>query len=323
MLVGDDVLPILTATPDPMPGVSPPPIPVCAQTTVVVPPASEFPVLCYIKEKDPQYATIMTDGATSSCPPPFARRRAPPSSYDSPDPSPSSSQPRALAQLSDTLASTSGNVACSPAADSTSPRAALARMALELGSAPDSSTPGRGLAPATTSEGSRADAFSRYRTPASSEPGPSTSTPTARVAPYPAKRFCSAVTASPLRGIQPHPARSPRWVQTPDDYVNEFSHLHPWGGLVEPRPPIPNLTEDMLTAQMPAHVYRFIPQDGYFASRFVRSLFPRRFVGTPSPTNKISIMEITRLPDIIAFRQHAMALADELLDYTYVSDYEE
>ncbi|KAK6053911.1 hypothetical protein COOONC_08584 [Cooperia oncophora] len=27
-------------------------------------------------------------------------------------------------------------------------------------------------------------------------------------------------------------------------------------------------------------------RDGYFASRFVRSLFPRRFVGTPSPTNK-------------------------------------
>ncbi|KAK6053835.1 hypothetical protein COOONC_08661 [Cooperia oncophora] len=39
-------------------------------------------------------------------------------------------QPRALAQLSDTLASTSGNVACSPAADSTSPRAALARRLL-------------------------------------------------------------------------------------------------------------------------------------------------------------------------------------------------
>ncbi|KAK6018725.1 hypothetical protein OSTOST_15680 [Ostertagia ostertagi] len=49
------------------------------------------------------------------------------------------------------------------------------------------------------------------------------------------------------RGIQIHPAHSPEWEDTPRGYTNEFAHLHPWGRFVEPRPPVPAITEESVT----------------------------------------------------------------------------
>ncbi|XGW34415.1 hypothetical protein V3C99_018357 [Haemonchus contortus] len=76
----------------------------------------------------------------------------------------------------------------------------------------------------------------------------------------------------------------------------------------------------MVTGVLPMHVYRPIPHNGYFGGSFVRSLTPRRFVGTPSPTNPLPILELTRMPDVITFRQHAANLIADLLDNHYQDD---
>uniref|UniRef100_A0A7I4YWP9 Reverse transcriptase n=1 Tax=Haemonchus contortus TaxID=6289 RepID=A0A7I4YWP9_HAECO len=151
---------------------------------------------------------------------------------------------------------------------------------------------------------------------------PSTSQPaSSSAAPVPSKRpRTEQPRQAPPVGIQPHPAQPPQLEYTPQGYENEFSHLHPWGRHVEPRPSFPHLSENDVTTQLPLHVYRHIPNSGYLGGRFVRSLFPRRFQGIPSPANPLPIMEITRLTDIIAFRQHACQLLDQLLDYQYNED---
>ncbi|KAK5968427.1 hypothetical protein GCK32_012637, partial [Trichostrongylus colubriformis] len=134
-------------------------------------------------------------------------------------------------------------------------------------------------------------------------------------------RVMTAPPALDVRGIQKHPAQPPQLESTPPDYSNEFSHLHPWGKHVVRRRAWDNLSDDMVTPDLPTIIYRHIPpQHAYFATRFVRSLFPRRFLGQPSPTNRLPIMEIMRLNDIIAFRQHAVQLTMALLGNRYRDD---
>ncbi|KAK5970689.1 hypothetical protein GCK32_015979 [Trichostrongylus colubriformis] len=127
-------------------------------------------------------------------------------------------------------------------------------------------------------------------------------------------------SAPPVSSIEPHPAHPPVLEPTPPDYMNEFAHLHPWGRHVLPRRQFHNLSEETVTTQLPLHVYRHIPDNGYLRGRFVRSLFPRRFRDDASTSNPVPMMEITRLPDIIAFRQHACQLLNQLLDYSFVDD---
>ncbi|VDO63372.1 unnamed protein product [Haemonchus placei] len=116
------------------------------------------------------------------------------------------------------------------------------------------------------------------------------------------------------------PAFPPRWVDTPDDYTCPFADLHPWGQYVTPRRRALRSRENELTAALPLHVYHQILRNGHFSSRFVRLLFPRRFVGLPSPTNPVPVTESVQFEDINAFWQHAIQLIDDLLNASFQDD---
>ncbi|KAK6046029.1 hypothetical protein COOONC_16467, partial [Cooperia oncophora] len=196
---------------------------------------------------------------------------------------------------------------------------------LTLASAPSTSTVSQ---PSTSSDISSAhvrpstDSFSTFReSTLSSPPSRSAAASHATEAPSPAKR--ARTTAATCEGIQPHPAYPPRWERTPDNFRSPFAALHPWGRYVEERRRLPQLQDNQVTSVLPLHAYRHIPCNGYFASRFVRSLFPRRFAGTPSPQNPIPVMELMKLQNIISFRQHAAQLTTELLDDSYRDDTED
>ncbi|XGW21519.1 hypothetical protein V3C99_004464, partial [Haemonchus contortus] len=146
-------------------------------------------------------------------------------------------------------------------------------------------------------------AFKTLRKPTSLSSRPSKSTKRTRL---------GETVMRKLQVIQHRPAHPPEWEQ--------LVHLHPWAIYIMPRPPVESITEESVTSKLPLRVYRQIPQNGYFAKSFVRSLFPRRFSGIPSPANPLPFIEITRLTDIIAFRQHAIQLTTALLNDQYESD---
>ncbi|VDO94167.1 unnamed protein product [Heligmosomoides polygyrus] len=140
--------------------------------------------------------------------------------------------------------------------------------------------------------------------------------------PQQAPLYGCAPAAIPV-GIQQHLVHPPQLELTPPGYSKEFSHLYPWGSFVFLRSRLPNLTEEEVTTQLPLHAHRHIPNSGYLGGRSVRLLFPRRFGGHPTASNPLPIMELTRLQDIIAFRQHAIQLLDQLLDYRFTDDTED
>ncbi|VDO34105.1 unnamed protein product, partial [Heligmosomoides polygyrus] len=184
----------------------------------------------------------------------------------------------------------------------------MALHELDIGSRP----PG----PSALAEFSSRPAKDRVRRPL--HPSPSSSgSPSSSTSKRP--RLDGLSSVRPV-GIEAHPDRPPLLELTPTDYRNEFSHLHPWGCHVVPRRRVRNLSEESVTSLLPTHVYRHIPKSGYLGSRFVRTLFPRRFRGEPSESNPLPIMELMRLEDIIAFRQHAVQLLDQLLSYQWSDD---
>ncbi|VDO87208.1 unnamed protein product [Heligmosomoides polygyrus] len=86
---------------------------------------------------------------------------------------------------------------------------------------------------------------------------------------------------------------------TPSEYRNKFCLLHPSGSHVLSRPPLPYITKETVTTELTVDVYGYLPDTGY--------------LGQPSASNPLLILELTRLPDIIVFRQNAMLLLDRLL----------
>ncbi|EYC04228.1 hypothetical protein Y032_0089g2295 [Ancylostoma ceylanicum] len=77
---------------------------------------------------------------------------------------------------------------------------------------------------------------------------------------------------------------------------------HPWVKLNVPLPERADLSKVNVTSELPTTVYRHLGKGGYFGARFVKSLFPRKFEGTPFPTNQFPIMEVMRIEHAIDFR---------------------
>ncbi|VDP55475.1 unnamed protein product [Heligmosomoides polygyrus] len=168
--------------------------------------------------------------------------------------------------------------------------------------------------------GQKPERFSKPRSsPTTPEsPGPSSSR---QVDPSPPKRTRQqppSQTPGSEPGIHPQPAVDVHQDRTPANYRSRYEGQHPWAHYVTERPPLSNVTEDTVTSEMVPTVYRHLSQSGYFATRFVRSLFPRRFVGSPSPRNRIPIPELMRMGDAIAFRRQADRIIDELRNHRYV-----
>ncbi|RCN37364.1 hypothetical protein ANCCAN_16730 [Ancylostoma caninum] len=88
---------------------------------------------------------------------------------------------------------------------------------------------------------------------------------------------------------------------------------HPWARYITPHPEWPNLSDDNVTSALPKNVYAHLGNGGYLATRFVKSLFPRKFRGVPSGKSKLPIMEIMRMEHAIDFRRHADDLIDQVV----------
>ncbi|VDP16860.1 unnamed protein product [Heligmosomoides polygyrus] len=117
--------------------------------------------------------------------------------------------------------------------------------------------------------------------------------------------------------IHPQPVVDVHQDRTPANYYSRLEVQHPWAHYVTERPPLSNVTEDTVTSELVPSVYRHLSQSGYFATLFVRSLF-RKFVGSPSPGNRITIPDLMRMSDAIALRRQADSIIDELRNHRYV-----
>ncbi|WKX94470.1 hypothetical protein Q1695_011609 [Nippostrongylus brasiliensis] len=125
----------------------------------------------------------------------------------------------------------------------------------------------------------------------------------------------------PLPGIRPAPAVPIRRDNAPADFRSRFEDMHPWGCHLVDRPHFGPLSDDTVTSYLDAFVYKHVSQNGYFAARFVRSLFPRQFVGTPSVENPVPLPEVVRFVDTIAMRRQSAQVIEDLRNDTYVEDH--
>ncbi|KHJ88079.1 integrase core domain protein [Oesophagostomum dentatum] len=162
--------------------------------------------------------------------------------------------------------------------------------------------------------GLRSTSFTKFRTektipsPAQAQDAPVDGAP-------PPKRERRAFR--PAQGIQPHPAYPPLLEATPEGYVHRLVGQHPWAQLVIPLHERQDVSEDQITSELPAHVYRHLGNGGYLGGRFVRSLFPRKFQGIISPSNPLPFIELMRLDHAIAFRRHADSIIREVMRRGY------
>ncbi|WKX91082.1 hypothetical protein Q1695_009709 [Nippostrongylus brasiliensis] len=124
-----------------------------------------------------------------------------------------------------------------------------------------------------------------------------------------------------MKSIRPAPAVPIRRDNAPADFRSRFEGMHPWGCHLVDRPHFGPLSNDTVTSYLDAFVYKHVSQNGYFAARFVRSLFPRQFVGTPSVENPVPIPEAVRFVDTIAMRRQSEQVIEDLRNDTYVEDH--
>ncbi|WKY12295.1 hypothetical protein Q1695_003684 [Nippostrongylus brasiliensis] len=125
----------------------------------------------------------------------------------------------------------------------------------------------------------------------------------------------------PLPGVRPAPAVPVRRDNAPADFRSRFEDMHPWGCHLVDRPHLGPLSNDTVTSYLDAFVYKHVSQDGYFASRFARSLFPRQFVGTPFEGNPVPISEVMRFVDTIAMRRQSEQVIEDFRGGSYVEDH--
>ncbi|VDO98040.1 unnamed protein product [Heligmosomoides polygyrus] len=121
-------------------------------------------------------------------------------------------------------------------------------------------------------------------------------------------------------GIRPAPAVEVDVEKTPNNFHNQYEDQHPWAKYVTDRPSFGSVNEESVTSEQNVNVYKHLGQGGYFATRFVRTLFPRLFVGAPSTNNKVPVLELMRLCDAIALRQQADRVIEDLLNHHYEDD---
>ncbi|RCN50877.1 hypothetical protein ANCCAN_03095 [Ancylostoma caninum] len=171
-------------------------------------------------------------------------------------------------------------------------------------------------APSTSRSNSQgaSSSFTAFRSPAA----PSGSQPAAdnEPLPRPAKRERRA--PPPRCDILPQPAHPPQLDRTPDNYWNHMMPHHPWARYITPLPEWTGLSNDNVTSALPKNVYAHLGNGGYLGTRFVKSLFPRKFRGVPSADSKLPIMELMRMEHAIDFRRHASNLIEEVLHRRYM-----
>ncbi|EYC11212.1 hypothetical protein Y032_0051g2078 [Ancylostoma ceylanicum] len=154
--------------------------------------------------------------------------------------------------------------------------------------------------------------FSTFRAPerpASPQPGPS------RQSLMPSPPPLVNAPSNPNRGPSMHPVMPPSSGQ---EAANPYLNLHPWAHLVVPMPMPTAANNDTVTSELPDHVYRHLPESGYLGIRYVRTLFPRRFLGTISATNRLPVIELMRINHAIDFRLHAETVIRQMERGAYI-----
>ncbi|VDP34816.1 unnamed protein product [Heligmosomoides polygyrus] len=147
--------------------------------------------------------------------------------------------------------------------------------------------------------------------------------------PAPPRHPRITLRASSRRAAHQHVQTNQKWTNwnndmpdtTPEDFHHPLMHLHPWGDLVRPRPPrYANLSNDCVTSNLAPDNYRPLRSSGYYAARFVRSLFPVYIKDPPSRSCKIPVMELQTLEAAIAFRDESRRIIQATLDGSYVEE---
>ncbi|RCN27750.1 hypothetical protein ANCCAN_26514, partial [Ancylostoma caninum] len=154
--------------------------------------------------------------------------------------------------------------------------------------------------------------FTTFRAPERSvSPQPGPSRPRLFPSPPPAARTPLNRTLGPsMHPLQP----SPSALEAGNPYIN----LHPWAHLIVPMPMPTAANNNTVTSEHPLHAYRHLPESGYLGIRYLRSLFPRQFVGQISATNRLPVMDLMRINHAIDFRLQAETVIRQMERGSYV-----
>ncbi|WKY05446.1 hypothetical protein Q1695_006008 [Nippostrongylus brasiliensis] len=104
---------------------------------------------------------------------------------------------------------------------------------------------------------------------------------------------------------------------TPDDHTHHLINEHPWAAYVSARGSRLTVNPAFVTSHLPTDIYKHLGGGGYLSAKFVRSLFPRTFVESPSLRSPLPVYELMRLDHAVAFRSATSDVIDQLLSGTY------